>query len=183
MTMPWQLRKGLLERRYSRRTERKPLAENLPQINVNDLKLPRDYAILRLPNISLRYPHISSARLSFHVVEFAHSGRIQSFRLKRIKTGFGFPRPAFICQCGRPVISLYFRHQNLACRRCVDATYASRTLGKRTRPILKAHRLETFLALKTNIRNSTRQRLLKRLGDKALMPQSNYNTQGPRHWK
>jgi hypothetical protein len=183
MAMPWQLQRGLLERRYSRRTERKPLVENLPAINVNDLKIPRDYKTYTTPNISLRYPHISSARLSFHVVEFAHSGRIQSFRIKRIKTGFGFPRPAFICQCGRAVINLYFRNQNLACRRCCNATYASRTLDKHTRPILKAHRLETFLELKTNIRKHTRHRLLKRLGEKALMPQSNYNTQGSRHWK
>jgi hypothetical protein len=181
--MPRQLQRGLLNKRYSRRTEQKPLAENLPSINVNDLKIPGDYAILRLPNISLRYPHISSARLSFHLVEFAHSGRVQSFRIKRIKTGFGFPRPAFICDCGRAVINLYFRHQNLACRRCVNATYASRTLDQRTRPILKKHRLESFLALKTNMQKHTRQRLLKRLGDKALMPQSNYNTRGRRLWK
>jgi hypothetical protein len=54
--MPRQLQRGLLNKRYSRRTEQKPLAESLPSINVNDLKIPGDYAILRLPNISLRYP-------------------------------------------------------------------------------------------------------------------------------
>jgi hypothetical protein len=32
-----------------------------------------------------RYPFISAARLNAHVVEFAHSGRIQKFGLKWIK--------------------------------------------------------------------------------------------------
>src|SRR5258706_5155973 len=132
MAMPWQLQRGLLERRYSRRTEPKPLVENLPAINVNHLGIPRDYKTYTAPNISFRHPHINNVRLSFYVVEFAHSGRIQSFRLKWIKTGFGYPRPAFLCECGRPVINLYLYHTNLACRRCTKALYASQVCGKRT---------------------------------------------------
>ena len=59
-----------------------------------------------------------------------YKGGIQSFRLKWIKTNYGLPRFAFICQCGRPVISLYFRYGNFSCRRCTDAIYASQACNK-----------------------------------------------------
>jgi hypothetical protein len=83
-----------------------------------------------------------------HVVEFYHpslhrgqaTGLVQTFRLKRIKTGFGI-RHVFICGCKRPVINLYYRHRNLACRRCCNAIYASQTLDQRSRPILQASRI------------------------------------------
>ena len=173
-----------MERRRSRRTASRPIAENLPSINVNDLKIPRDYKTYTLPNIGLRYPQLASMRLTYHSVEVTHStGRTQHFKLKPIKTGFGWPRYAFVCNCGRPVIQLYFRYANLACRRCCNAVHASQTLNKQTRPVLKAHRLEAFLALKTNMLSRTRQRLRARLGEKALMPQGNYNTGTARHWK
>jgi hypothetical protein len=183
MAMPPQLQRGLIARRYARYRQSRPIAESLPHINVNDLKLPRDHKTYVLPNISLRYPQISGARLAFHAVDFMHTGRTQTFRIKWIKTGFGFPRPAFICECGRPVMKLYFHHANLACQRCCNAIKASQTLNKRTRPILKAHRLEVFLALKTGMHNRTIRRLKARLGEKALMPQSNYGTRGRCHWK
>jgi hypothetical protein len=136
-------------------------------------------------------------RIAYHMVEFHHSNRVQSFRFKWIKTGLGYPRPAFICECGRPTIKLYFRHQNLACRCCCNATYASRTLGKRTRPILQALRLETFLKLKSYMSQRNRSRLKariaethdKRLDSKRLghhriqLPQSNYGTRGAMHWR
>ena len=184
MAMPWQLQRGLMERRRSRRTASRPIAENLPSINVNDLKIPRDYKTYTLPNIGLRYPQLASMRLTYHSVEVTHgTGRIQHFKLKPIKTGFGRPRYAFVCNCGRPVITLYSRYASLACRRCSNAVHASQTLNKQTRPILKAHRLEAFLALKTNMLSRTRQRLRARLGEKALMPQSNYGTGTARHWK
>src|SRR5437764_810113 len=91
--MPPQLARGLRASRQSHRTEQRPLAECLPHINANDLQIPRDYKTYTAPWISLRFPFISAARFNVHVVEFAHSGRIQSFRLKWIKTGFGYPRP------------------------------------------------------------------------------------------
>ena len=197
MPMPWQLARGLWARRQSRRRESRPIAECLPSINVNDLQVPRDYETYVAPNISFRYPHISSMRIAWNMVEFAHSDRVQAFRFKWIKTGFGYPRPAFICECGRPVLKIYFKHQNLACRRCCNATYASRTLGKRTRPILQALRLETFLKLKSNMSGRNRRRLKaripethnKRLDSKRLahhriqLPQSNYRTRGATHWR
>jgi hypothetical protein len=197
MAMPAQLARGLWAKRQSRRCEQRPLAECLPSINVNDLRIPRDYKTYTAPNISLRYPQISGIRLAFHCVEFHHSGRVQTFRFKWIKTGFGYPRPAFVCECGRPVIKLYFRHLNLACRRCCNATYASRTLGKRTRPILQAMRLRAFLQLKSYMSKRNRQRLQarlfrttkplelanKRIDDRTKLPQSNYSTRGAMHWR
>ena len=169
-----------------------------PHINVNDLKVPKDpYAVVTCPWISLRYPFLSGARLSAHMVEFVHNGRIQKFKLKWIKTGFGLPRFAFICECGRTVIKLYFRHGNLACRRCCNVTYASRTLDKRTRPVLQAIRLRNFLKFKRYMSKRNRQRLkariaaapIKELRSKRLshhaipLPQSNYGTRGAMHWR
>src|SRR6516225_7660499 len=197
MPMPRQLARGLWARHHSRRREQRPLAECLPHINVNDLRIPRDYKTYIAPYISLRYPEISGIRLAFNCVEFHHSGRAQTFRFKWIKTGCGYPRPAFICECGRPVIKLDFRHLNLACRRCCNATYASRTLGKRTRPILQALRLETFLKLKSYMSQRNRRRLKaripkthsRRLDSKRLshhmiqLPHSNYSTRGAMHWR
>jgi hypothetical protein len=56
MVMPPQLARGLRARRLSGRTEQRPLAECLPHINVNDLKIPRDHKTYTAPHISLRYP-------------------------------------------------------------------------------------------------------------------------------
>jgi len=196
MPMPWQLARGLWAKRQSRRTEQRPLAETLPQINVNDLDVPRDHKTY-IANIPLRYPHLTGMKINWSMVHFFHSDRVQTFRFKWIKTGLGYPRPAFLCECGRPTIKLYFRHQNLACRRCCNATYASRTLGKRTRPILQALRLETFLKLKSYMSQRNRRRLKaripkthnKRLDSKRLghhmieLPQSNYGTRGAMHWR
>jgi hypothetical protein len=95
----------------------------------------------------------AGARLNFAMrgecAQFFHSDRVQTFNFKWIKTGFGYPRPAFICECGRPTIKLYFRHLNLGCRNCCNTVYSSQVLGKRTRPILQTQRLQTFLSLKS----------------------------------
>jgi hypothetical protein len=194
MSMPWQLRNA----KRPKRTTPRPLVECLPSINVNDLNVPKDlYKVVTVPWISLRYPFISAARLSAYVVEFAHNGRIQKFRLKWIKTNYGLPRFAFICDCQRPTIKLYFRHGNLACRRCWNVTYASRTLDKRTRPVLQAIRLRNLLKFKRYMSKRNRQRLkariatapIKELKSKRLshhaipLPQSNYGTRGAMHWR
>src|SRR5262245_28669239 len=192
MTMPWQLARA----KRPKRSEPRPLAECLPHINVNDLDVPRDYKTY-IANLSLRYGFVSSMKINWNMVQFFHSNRAQTFKLKRIATGHGGiykPRHAFICECGRPVIKLYFRHANLACRRCCNATYASRTLGKRSRPVLQDIRLRTFLQLKTYMSKRNRQRLQahlsrkpleltsKRINNKAKLPQSNYSTRGAMHW-
>jgi hypothetical protein len=193
--MPRQLARGLWAKRQSRRREQRPLAECLPHINVNDLPIPREYQIYVAPNISLRYPYIVGMRIAYDGVEFTHTGRTQIFDFKWIKTGFGYPRPAFICDCGRPVIKLYFRYLNLACRRCCNAIYGSQACDKNTRPILQALRLQTFLRLKTYMRQRNRRRLQARipkaqnkpLNSKRLshhmLPHSNYGTRGAMHWR
>src|SRR5262245_15548169 len=178
-----------------KRSEPRPLAEYLPQINVNDLDVPRDHKTY-IANLSLRYGFISGMKINWNMVQFFHNNRAQTFRLKRIATGLGGiykPRHAFICECGRPVIKLYFRHANLACRRCCNATYASRALGKRTRPALQDIRLRRFLEFKTYMSKRNRQRLQahlfnkplelasKRINNKAKLPQSNYSTRGAMH--
>ena len=102
MAMPKQL---LLAKR-PKRSEPRPLAEWLPRININDLKIPKSLnAVIPVPFISLRYPFMSAARLSVRMVEFAHSGRIQSFRLKWIRTGYGLPRFAFVCEASYQPLS------------------------------------------------------------------------------
>jgi hypothetical protein len=186
--MPKQLREGLRRHPKGSRPPR-PIAEQLPSINVNDLPVPRDYKNYTLPNVSLRYPQLASVRLSFHVVEFQHpslhrgqAGPIQTFRLKHIKTGFGV-RHASICACQRPVITLYYLHRRLACRRCHDATYASRTCSKRQRAVLQVSRIQSFLDNKLGLYRRTRDRLEKRLGLKAMMAQGSLGTAARGLWK
>jgi hypothetical protein len=189
MPMPRQLAQGLRARHQSGRRNQRPLAECLPRINVNDLKIPKNlYTTVTAPWISLRYPFLSGVRLNARMVEFTHGGRIQHFKLKWIKTGIGLPRFAFICQCGRPVISIYFRGGNLACRRCSNAIYASQACDKHKRPALQSHRITQFLKFKPCLWHRTRKRLqarvlttkpmtsTTRITDKALLPQLNYQS-------
>ena len=179
-----------------RKSESRPLAETLPHINVNDLQVPRDYKTYVAPNISFRYPHISNMRIAWNMVEFTHSGRVQTFRFKWIKTGFGYPRALFLCECGRSAVKIYYRHQNLACRSCSNAIHGSQTRNKRGRSILKAIRLRNFLELKSYMSKRNRQRLKacipaviteelksKRLAHHRIpIPFHNYNTRGAAHW-
>jgi hypothetical protein len=179
--------------KYARRPKRsqpRPLAEDLPRINVNDLKIPKVYGkVFDVPWISFKYPHIFSARLSAYQCEFIHAGGQQVFRLKLIRTGYGLPRFAFICnQCGRPVITLYYRNYRLACRRCSNAIYASQVCGKAGRKALQSHRIQAFLAQGLGLTRNTERRLQarcvtnrpvrsKRITDKALRPQGRFCVQ------
>src|SRR5262249_46157012 len=132
MAMPPQLARAKRRNPKARGYVPRPLVELLPAINVNDLQIPKVLnKTVTMPWVSLRYPDICAAKLSAHVVEFMHKGGLQSFRLKWIKTNYGPPRFAFICRCGRPVISLYFHRAKLACRRCAEAIYASQVCGIR----------------------------------------------------
>jgi hypothetical protein len=99
--MPPQLQRGLLVKRYSQCRDPRPIAEELSHTNINDLNIPRDHKTYSAPNISLRYPQLSAIRLTCNAVEFTHAGRTQTFRLKPIRTGFGYSRFAFICECQR----------------------------------------------------------------------------------
>jgi hypothetical protein len=189
MTMPWQLREGL--RRRPKGAPPRPIAEQLPSINVNELPIPSlyDHKTFTAPHISLRYPHIAGARLSSQAVEFilpslhrGQTGPSQTFQLKHIKTGFGI-RHAFICNCQRPVIRLYCYHRNLACRHCTRVRYASQSLNKQTRPILQANRIQSFLDNKPRLLRRTRDRLQKRLGEKAMMAQGRLRTRASSLWE
>jgi hypothetical protein len=188
--MPRQLRNA---KRPKRSTPR-PLAECLTRINVNDLKIPRDYETYIAPDISFRYPEISGLGISAYMAEFHHNHRIQTFRLKPIKTGYGYPRFAFICDCSRPVISLYLRNTNLACRRCTGAIYASQTQGKQGRKALQSHRIKQYLTFKPSLIAKTKQRLLvrcsadteltsRRITDKARLPPVSYQVQALPLWR
>lgn|SRR5262249_54872752 len=187
MAMPWQLRTPKRRNPRARGYQPKPIAETLPCLGVNELVriIPHKHGITRKQVFhSSSHPPMIGLRLTCEAIEVTHcTGHVQSFRLKWIRTHFGHPRPAIHCdKCQRPVIKLYNRADDLACRHCKGVTYISRKLDKRTRPALRAHRIETFLALKRPMSKKVRDRLLKKYGEKALMPKSNYRTGTPRHW-
>src|SRR5262245_5800748 len=194
MSMPPQLARA---HRPQKGKSLRPIADQLPSISVNELGIPspHDYQTYILPNVSLRYPQLASIRLSINFVEFRHpslhrgqEGPTQTFLLKHIRTGIGKHngcgiRHAFICICGRPVITLYYLHRNLACRRCYNARYASQTLNKHTRPILQISRIASFLDNKPRIFRRTRDRLQKRLGEKLMMAQGRLRTRATSLWE
>jgi len=185
----------------------RPIVEQLPRIDIADLCRFRVFpdqsnwhARYRL-EMPFRYPFVKSLVISLQTIEANHlSGYTQPIKLRWCRTGFGGnyrPRPLFICNCGRSVKKLYFCHLNLACRRCCNATYASRICSKRQRPILKANRIKTFLELKSYMSQRNRQRLKarvatapnqdlnsKRLAHHAIqLPHSNYGTRGAMPWR
>jgi hypothetical protein len=184
MPMPWQLARGLRERKRSGRTTPRPIAEQLPFVSINHLKVPRDYQTHIAPNISLRYPLLSNMKIAWNMVSFQHRslhrkvpGDIQTFGIKQIRTGLGgYFRHSFICQCGRPTLRLYIQHQRLACRRCHNAIYASQSCNKRTRAALQVSRLTSFIDNKPRLFRRTRERLRKRLGDKVMLAQGKFGT-------
>jgi len=204
MGMPWQLAQA----KRPKRSEPRPLVEQLPRIDVGDLTrlkvFPNDMHTRRSYEVAFRYPFLKTLTVSHAFIEANHhSGYNQRIGLKWIRTGFGGawkPRPLLICRCGRATRKVYLRHGSLGCRRCHDATYASRTVHSLTRPALQVKRLHTFLELKTHMKRTERQRLearcralqaktkptyklSKRLDHKVTLPHSNYLTQGAMHWR
>jgi hypothetical protein len=190
-----------------KRSEPRPLVEQLPRIDIIDLcrwkVFPSQYDwnkahLLELP---FRYPFVKSLIISLQDIEANHhTGDTQIVPLRWCRTGFGGnhrPRPLFICQCGRSVRRLYFKSAYLGCRRCVGGTYASRQCSQRQRPILQAKRLQFFLEHKPYMWKSNRRRIAarmrrapeqelksKRLAHSSIqLPQSNYRTQGAMHWR
>jgi len=189
MAQPWQLAKAFKPRRST-----KPVLETLPQINVNRLQIPRDHQTY--VGSDFRFPHIDGMRINAFMVQFAHNNRAQTFKFKWIKTPSGWPRAAFICECGRPVIKIYLKHQNLGCHACCNAIRASQTRNKQGRITLKAIRLRKLLEFKSYMGNRNRQRLTARIDPTApqqlntkrlahhriQLPQHNYGTYGAMHW-
>jgi hypothetical protein len=205
--MPRQLEAALLRRRYSKKSSPKPIVEQLERIDIADLcrwqVFPdqRDWHKAHLLEMPFRYPFVKSLVISLQNIEVNHhSGYNQVIPLRWVRTGFGGnyrPRPLFVCQCRRAVTKLYFRHFNLACRRCTNALYASQVCDKHSRPTLQALRLENLLKFKSHMGQRNRRRLIaripkthsKRLDSKRLkhhsiqLPQSNYRTRGAMHWR
>jgi len=212
MGMPPQLARARRPKRYQPR----PLVEQLQKININDLThaFPSDWFHWHSRVGGFRWTFIKAIRLCRRQAEFTlYSQRTIVFGIKWIKTGIGKPRSAFICKCNRPVITLYFNCGNLACRRCCGAVYASQVCDKRTRPILQAKRIRTFINPLSNIgspfpgkpktkmwhksyrRLRARCLLLeskarrpiglvsKRLTERTLRPQSNYQLRMTAHWR
>ena len=212
MPMPPQLARARRPKRYQPR----PLVEQLQKINVNHLAhaFPFNWFDWHSRGGDFRWTFIKAIRLCRRQAEFTlYSQRSTVFGIKWIKTGLGKPRPAFICKCKRSVITLYFNHGNLACRRCSNAIYAAQVLDKKARPILQAIRLRRFFNSQANIgtpfpakrkttmrystyyrlkgrcmaleRNAARPRGFrsKRVNEYAMRPQSNYQTRGPANWR
>jgi hypothetical protein len=201
MSMPPQLARA----KRPKRAEPRPIAETLARIDIADLcrwnVFPTQYHVDHYLEMPFRYGFLKSLVISLQNIEFNHvSGYNQIVPLRWCKTGFGRNigrRPLFICRCGYSVAKLYFTYGSLKCRRCAKAIYASQVCGKRTRPILKAIRLHSFIRRKTGIWKSTRQRLQSRLTtllkparlpgkrlahELTQRPHSNYNTQATPLW-
>jgi hypothetical protein len=176
----------------------------LPRLDIGDLVrlkvFPNNWHTRRSYEVSVRWPFLKTLVVSLAAVEATHvSGYTQRIGLRWIRTGFGGnsrPRPLLICRCGRSMRKLYLVGGSLGCRYCHNTVRASQVCGKRTRPVLQAIRLRTFLALKRDMRQTNRQRLKarlaskpttstlnsKRLSNKATLPNSNYLTRGLMHW-
>jgi hypothetical protein len=185
-----------LARAYKPRKSLRPILEQLPAISVNDLGIPSpfDTKTYIIPNASLRYPHVAHIRLCVHFVEFQlpslHRGKdgpTHTFKLKHIRTGIGNHngcgiRHAFICQCGRPTIKLYYWQRQLGCKRCVNARWACQATTPKNRPVLQALRLASFLDSKPKLRH-TRQRLEQRFGLKVIKAQGSFSSQARSLWE
>ena len=188
MSEPWQLRAAC---KPEKGKSERPIVEKLPSISTKELRIPSpyDYKTYVLGNISFRLPQLASARINYNLVEFrqpplhrGQEGPTQTFQFKHIKTGFGI-RHVFICACGRPAQRLYLFYRNLACRHCLKARYASQTLDKRSRPILQAARIQSFLDNKPRLLRRTRDRLQRRLGEKVMMAQGRLRTRACGLWE
>jgi hypothetical protein len=101
----------------------------MPAININELRyaIPRYANEICEPDVALKYPLIGRLRLFATLIEITDRfDRIQRFRIKWARTGFGRHRPILLCNsCGRGVIRLFFRYGTYACRHCHKALYAS----------------------------------------------------------
>jgi hypothetical protein len=114
-------------------------------ININDLRrvIPR-YAdeICEPDTFGLKYPGIR-LRLSTFTLEIVDCfDRVQCFRIRWARTGFGHHRPILLCNsCGRGAIRLFFRYGTYACRHCHRALYASQKNNQLGRKRLAAAKL------------------------------------------
>ena len=186
--MPWQLREGL--KRRVKGAPARPLVENLDSLPVHKLPIPvlSDARRYIIPHVSLTFPWLSACKVSRDCVELHipslhrnELGQVQTFPLKHFRVGYGIAH-SFVCDCGRSVRRLYYLNRHIACRRCQNAIYASQSLSHQQRPILQANRIQSFLDGRPRLMRKVRDRLLKRLGEKALRAQSSLGTQARNLW-
>jgi hypothetical protein len=153
--MPPQLARS--KRRHNRHSERRKLVELTPHISIHDLlrwkAFPQSYDKSHLLEMPFRYPFMKSLVISLQEIEFNHhSDYTQRVGLHWVRTGFGRPRPLFVCQCGLGVRRLFFRHGHLACRHCYKLAYASQQQDAITRKRLQASKLRLQLGGLPDIR-------------------------------
>src|SRR5215831_7682963 len=108
MPMPPQLARA----KRPKRSEPRPLVEDLKKINANDLAraFPNNWFDYHSRGGDFQWTFIKGIRLCRRQAEFTlYSQRTLTFPIKWIRT-VGKPRPAFICKCKRPVIRLYYHN-------------------------------------------------------------------------
>jgi hypothetical protein len=146
MAMPRQLARA--NRRRSRHSEPWPIIEQLPYININDLRqaIPRNYGINIYSN-PFRYPQVRHMRLSYRSIEIVdHSDRSQVFGIQWVPTYFGKHRAVFVCSsCHGGANRLFDRYGSYACRYCHRALYASQKYNQVGRKRLAACKLRLQL--------------------------------------
>jgi hypothetical protein len=141
--MPPQLARS--KRRHNRHSERRSLVELTPYINICDLirwkAIPYQWDKSYFLEAPLKYP-VKHLVISCETVEFHHHLEyVQTVLLRWCRTGFGRPRPLFVCQCGLGARRLFFRSGHFACRRCYGLAYASQKYDQLGRPRLQASKL------------------------------------------
>jgi len=161
MAMPWQLAQGLAAKRAlprrSRPTEPRPLVELTPHIDIHDLcrqrAFPENYYERWTLEMPFKYPFVKNLVISRQNIEANyHSGYTQCIALHWCRTGFGRPRPVFVCdQCHCGARRLFFRYGRLACKDCHRIQYASRQHNTVTRKRLQAAKLRISLGSLSNI--------------------------------
>jgi len=185
MAQPWQLAKAFKPRKSSR-----PILEQLPAVSTTELKIssiykgkPANIKPLKIPNIESVAVSLTAVEFHFRALHRGQRGRSERFTLKPIKTGFGTFRYAFLCNtCATPVVRLYHFNHSLLCRWCCNGRYVSRAINQNQRPTLQRMRVQTFIDNKPKLYQRTRERLLKRFGQKALTPQGRMGTQARPLW-
>jgi hypothetical protein len=148
MPMPPQLARA--QRRRPKNSEPRPIVELTPHIDIHDLcrwnVFPDDWYKAHILEACFRYPFIKTLVITRQNIEINHVlDYTQRIALHWIRTGFGKPRPIFVCECGYGARRLFLRHGHLACRHCHRLTYASRQCDSNTRKRLQASKLRLTL--------------------------------------
>jgi hypothetical protein len=151
MAMPWQLARS--DRR--RKSEPRAIVELTPHIDIHELRhiIPRDFSTYLYAN-SFKYPFAQKLILSrINIEVFLHLGYTQTVALHWVRTGFGRPRPMFVCsQCHCGARRLFFKCGQLACKDCHRAQYLSQKQNTVTRKRLAACKLRIELGGLPDIR-------------------------------